>query len=90
MIDRVQKVLLILLACTVIAGCAGYEAQNSPAAVAKIRPGILTGYLPAEALPDSLALLPPPPASGSAAFALDEEVSRKSLALRGTPRWKLG
>jgi len=49
----------------------------------------LAGYLKPEALPNSLALLPPPPAAGSAAFALDQEVSRKSLALRGTPRWKL-
>jgi acid phosphatase (class A) len=49
----------------------------------------LAGYLEPEALPNRLALLPPPPAEGSAAFALDEAVSRKSLALRGTPRWEL-
>ena len=36
-----------------------------------------------DALPDSLALLPPPPAAGSAAFALDEEVARQSVPLRG-------
>jgi acid phosphatase (class A) len=40
-------------------------------------------------LPDSLALIPPPPSEGSTALALDEEISRKSLALRGTPRWEL-
>jgi acid phosphatase (class A) len=44
------------------------------------------GYLAPDALPDSLALLPPPPSEGSAAFALDEDVSRRSLALRETPR----
>ena len=37
----------------------------------------------------SQALIPPPPAADSAALALDEEVSRKSLAQRGTPRWNL-
>jgi acid phosphatase (class A) len=42
-----------------------------------------------EVLPNSLALIPAPPAEGSAAKALDEEVSRKSLALRGTSRWEL-
>ena len=34
-------------------------------------------------------LIPPPPAQGSAAYALDEEVSQKALALRDTPRWDL-
>ena len=57
--------------------------------VPEIRPGILQGYLSREALPNSLTVLPSPPSSGSAALALDEEVSRKSLGLRGTPRWQL-
>jgi len=35
--------------------------------VREIRPGVLAGYLAKTALPDSLALLPPPPALGSAA-----------------------
>jgi acid phosphatase (class A) len=56
--------------------------------VPEIRPGLLQGYLPRDAVPNSLALLPPPPAAGSAAFALDEDVARRSVALRGTPRWE--
>jgi len=52
-------------------------------------PGILAGYLDTEALPNSLELIPPPPGEGSAAFALDEEVIRKVLPLRDTPRWNL-
>jgi acid phosphatase (class A) len=55
--------------------------------VPEIRPGILQGYLSKEALPNSLALVPAPPAAGSAAFTLDEDVARKSIALRGTERW---
>ncbi|MDR3581245.1 MAG: phosphatase PAP2 family protein [Oryzomonas sp.] len=51
--------------------------------------GNLLGYLVPNALPDSLALLPPPPKTGSQAFALDEEVSRESLSLQGSPRWVL-
>ena len=62
-------------------------AQQPPPAVPEIRPGLLMGYLPKEALPNSLILLPAPPPAGSAAFALDEDVARKSVALRGTPRW---
>lgn len=82
-------IVVFLIGLSLLAGCAGFERQSKPAAVPEIRPGILAGYLQPEALPNSLALLPPPPAAGSAAFALDQEVSRKSLALRGTPRWKL-
>jgi len=51
--------------------------------------GTLQGYLDSKAIPNSLALIPPPPAPGSAAFALDEEVARNSFALRGTPRFTL-
>ncbi len=55
----------------------------------EISPGVLKGYLPKEAVPDSAALLPPPPAMGSAAEALDQEIARENLTLRGTARWKL-
>ena len=65
------------------------KSKAKPAAVPEMRPGVLAGYLKPEALPNSLALLPPPPAEGSAALALDKEVSRRGLALLGTPRWEL-
>jgi acid phosphatase (class A) len=87
---KASGLMLFVLACiSIAAGCASFEKQSEPAAVPEIRPGILAGYLQPKALPNSLALLPPPPAAGSAAFALDQEVSRKSFALRRTPRWKL-
>ena len=47
------------------------------------------GYLAFADLPDSVALLPLPPAPGSAAEARDLESSRAALALHGTPRWTL-
>ena len=47
------------------------------------------GYLAPADLPDSVALLPPPPAPGSAAEARDVEASKAALALRGGPRWTL-
>ncbi|KPJ77839.1 MAG: acid phosphatase [Deltaproteobacteria bacterium SG8_13] len=82
--------VFIALSCiAVIAGCAIFESQSSPKPVPEIRPGILQGYLPTEALPNSLALIPPPPAEGSASLELDKEVSRSSLTLRGTARWDL-
>jgi hypothetical protein len=52
-------------------------------------PGILAGYLPNGAWPNSLALLPPPPVAGSAALAADAETYRVTRALHDTPRWAL-
>ncbi len=63
--------------------------QNQANAGAAFIPGFLPGYLTTKQLPNSLALLPPPPVAGSAALALDEEISKRSLALRDTPRWAL-
>ena len=51
--------------------------------------GALQGYLDPKALPNSIVLIPPPPAPGSAAFAEDQEVARATFALRGTPRFAL-
>ncbi len=47
------------------------------------------GYLAPEERPDSVALLPPPPAPGSPEFVADEDVYRKLSALQGTARWQL-
>ena len=59
-----------------------------PATVPEIRPGLLAGYLGRD-LPDSLKLLPAPPAEGSVAFRNDQAVSRASQKLRGTARYTL-
>jgi acid phosphatase (class A) len=82
-----KKVFLALTCIVLMAGCASFEKESNLEPVPEIKPGI--GYLPTEALPNSLALLPPPPAEGSTSLALDEDVSRNSLTLRGTPRWDL-
>lgn len=74
--------LLPLLVLTVSAGLAAI-AQDTP----QLPPGTPQGYLPLNPLPDSLALLPPPPEQGSAAFARDEEASKASKRERGTPRY---
>lgn len=84
-----MKPMLAIVALAV-AGCAHVSDTAQPAQPAKvpeILPGFLQGYLSKEALPNSLALIPPPPSPGSGAFAFDEEIMRKSLALHGTPRW---
>lgn len=76
--------LLVLLA-----GCAGTPpAPVSALDVGELRPGsgYLNGYLSRAQIPDSLALLPPPPAQGSAAYAADVEAYRALTALQGGAR----
>ncbi|MFC0205632.1 acid phosphatase [Novosphingobium soli] len=72
-------------------GPAGASAPPPTAAAAapemKLPPGIPQGYLAPEQRPDSLALLPPPPAPGSAAFAGDEEARAAMARLADSPRF---
>jgi acid phosphatase (class A) len=49
----------------------------------------ITGYLPPAGRPSSVALVPPPPAEGSAALARDQEINRRYVATHGTPRWDM-
>ena len=84
-----RGLLPLLAAAAIMASCAGHDGPGKPVAMQGLRPGFVAGYLSPETLPNSLAMIPPPPAPGSAAFALDEEISRRSFALRGTPRWVL-
>jgi len=84
-----QFMLLFILACIiVVTDCAGIGI-NKPAAVPQTNPVNLEDYLTSQDLTNDISLIPPPPSAGSVAFALDEEISQKNLALRGTPRWTL-
>jgi len=87
--DVWRGLCLVPLSVLLMAACTSLDAPRKAAAAPIGRPGFLAGYLTTEALPNSLALLPPPPAVGSAALALDEEISRRSFALRETARWAL-
>ena len=64
---------------------------TSAAVVGEVRTGsgYLNGYLTPTQLPDSLALLPPPPAPGSTAQTADDDSFHRLGALRGTPRGEL-
>ncbi len=81
--------VLVLASITFITGCGIFKTIGKSVGVSETRPGIVAGYLSPQASPNSVALLPPPPAAGSAAITLDTEASQKNLGLRGTPRWRL-
>ena len=92
------RLLALACAATVLAACAATPVADTPrgstpaasttAPVPELRPGVLAGYLAADAIPDSLTLVQPPPAAGSAALAQAQAVMRAALALRGTPRFE--
>jgi len=81
---------VLFLPVLIAAGCAAVApAPPPPTQLPEIRPGYVAGYLQADQLPDSLALVPPPPKPGSAAFAADQDAYRATRALRDSPRWTL-
>ncbi len=72
-----------------VGACAGAgRTANQRPAVPEVSSGVPAGYLSNDEIPDSAALLPAPPAGGSAAFAQDEAVSVEARALRNSPRWQ--
>lgn len=88
MAGRLNRFPLFVAAC-LSASFVGVVAADEAPSIPEIRPGVLAGYLPEKAVPDSVALLPSPPSVGSAAAALDQDVARANLALRGGDRWRL-
>lgn len=79
--------IALTFAAAALAGCQT-PPPVSPEAVGEYRKGsgYLNGYLERGQMPDSRALLPAPPAAGSARAAADLEAHRAARALRDGPR----
>jgi acid phosphatase (class A) len=77
------------LSLGVLLSLGGQVMAQAPAAAPPMRTSLGAGYLGAANLPDSIALLPPPPAPGSPALRRDEQNEQRALAMRGTARWTL-
>lgn len=80
-----MRIFLSFSLCLLVAPIAAAEQRASIPAQSRLG----AGYLKPAAMPDALALLPPPPADGSKALALDKRAEAKALALHDTPRWQL-
>jgi len=81
--------LVVLFNFSLNFGCTRFNALNQPVSATENRSDLVAGYVTPGALPDSAILLPPPPFAGSIAQALDDEINKKMLTLRDTPRRNL-
>ena len=88
-VTAVRVAQVSLLALLALSGQAVAQAVDAGPKVTDAHFTIAPGYLERSDVPDSLMLLGPPPAAGSAALARDEEARRATLDLRGAERWKL-
>ena len=91
-----SSMLAIAATITLLGGPAAAEPVQhcesnigSPDNLKALKHGLVEGYLPQTSLPNSLELLPAPPARSSTAYTLDVETAEASFPLRGTPRWDL-
>ncbi|MBP0595249.1 phosphatase PAP2 family protein [Paraburkholderia sp. LEh10] len=84
----VRRAIATGLCALALVGTVSAE-QPRPAQVKEFRPGFLVGYLANSDLPDSLSLVPAPPAKGSAEAESDEAFNRASRTVRDTARGKL-
>ena len=91
-----SSMLAIAATITLLGGPAAAEPVQhcesnigSPDNLKALKHGLVEGYLPQTSLPNSLELLPAPPAGSSTAYTLDVETAEASFPLRGTPRWDL-
>ena len=79
---RMTRIAGVVLACAALTAACGQRGARADDANS-------VGYLTPPQVPDSVALVGPPPAAGSAALASDEATYRATRALEGQSRWRL-
>jgi acid phosphatase (class A) len=84
-----QLIICVVAAAAAVAMLYDNDVLSSHRAMSSDAHMVKLGYLSLNRLPDSLALLPPPPAPGSARMRRDEEVRQLALPLRGSARYAL-
>jgi len=86
------RLMIVLLSVLLTTGCETAQKTTrplKPEAVSELRPGLLIGYINFAELPNSVALIPTVPESGSAILTADHNKSESFLKLQGTLRWDL-
>ena len=83
-----RRIFTLALTLTLAACAATPDDARQSVSIAGFGPGFVAGYLAETDIPSSLVQVPPPPAAGSAALALDHDIAERSFALYETPRWK--
>lgn len=79
---RMGRIAALALMCAGLTTACGQQGARADDANS-------TGYLTPAQVPDTAALIGPPPAAGSAALANDEATYRATRKLEGQPRWSL-
>lgn len=82
-----MKTCAFLVVAFTLAVAACHDAKPS-ARAPETKPGFYVGYLGDAELPDSAALVPPPPREDSQNFLADVAVDGAAKALRDTARWQ--
>lgn len=82
------KAVRVAALALVLTGTLAIAAEPASEAMKSARSSLGTGYLAPASVPDSLILLPLPPAPASGALLRDEEAAKAAVALRGSPRWE--
>ena len=80
---RCAMLLVIALTGSLLFGGVGAAAATISTTVK------LPGYLAKSELPNSIVIVPPPPTEDSAAWSLDEDIARRTFAVRDTVRFEL-
>lgn len=91
MVLRLQLFTAIMLSFLMLSCAQQTKTDQQPITslskeIKEIHKGILEGYLSKDESPNSLALVPPPPQEGSAAFQLDQEIAATYVALKDKAR----
>lgn len=92
---KLQKRVIIFsltVALVLMSGCSNMSIHRAKAhssltkELEELQSGILEGYLSRDQLPNSLIILPQPPAEGSAEWTLDQELAREYLDMKNEDR----
>ena len=89
MIVEMKRTTILLVVGLLVASVGQAQQDTTSGASPMRRAATVDGYLAEGDYPDTVALLPPPPAPGSAALALDKALNQEALALRGSARWDM-